>query len=75
MAVKNHTFTLKIDVDELLGKFEIVDGKTTTTVKDNVALGFLSGGFTGNFIALDVIDMAQKNRAKAQFNSFDYLPK
>ncbi|BAP84752.1 glycosyl hydrolase family 43 [Paucilactobacillus hokkaidonensis JCM 18461] len=75
IAVKNHTFTLKIDVDELLGKFEIVDGKTTTTVKDNVALGFLSGGFTGNFIALDVIDMAQKNRAKAQFNSFDYLPK
>lgn len=45
------------------------------TILKDIDLSFLSGGFTGNFIALDTIDMGQYNNAKACFKSFHYQPK
>lgn len=75
VAVTSNKLTLSISADKLSGNFGVTDNGVSTIVKQNVELNFLSGGFTGNFIALDVIDMAQKNRAQAKFNFFDYQPK
>lgn len=36
-------------------------------------ISFLSGGFTGNFIGLDVIDMYQRNSSYAHFSNFSYM--
>jgi xylan 1,4-beta-xylosidase len=37
-------------------------------------IGFLAGGFTGNFIGLDVIDMNRRNASSALFSDFEYRP-
>jgi xylan 1,4-beta-xylosidase len=38
----------------------------------NVGIAFLSGGFTGNFIGLDAIDMYRRNSSAARFTNFEY---
>jgi xylan 1,4-beta-xylosidase len=75
IAIHSQDITLQVTVNGLTGTLTFTDGEQQITVLDNVALDFLSGGFTGNFIALDTIDMGQYNRAKAQFKSFHYQPK
>lgn len=44
------------------------------SLKKGVDISFLSGGFTGNFVALDSIDMGQYNRSAAKFTNFNYKP-
>ncbi|MCH5461954.1 hypothetical protein L3V66_04140 [Secundilactobacillus sp. HBUAS58055] len=75
IAVKSEAVTLKADVTGITGTFSFIDGNHEVEINPKLDLSFLSGGFTGNFIALDTIDMGQYNRAKATFNSFDYQPK
>lgn len=75
IAIHSQDITLQVTVNGLTSTLAFTDGEQQITVLDNVALDFLSGGFTGNFIALDTIDMEQYNRAKAQFKSFHYQPK
>ncbi|WP_203650317.1 glycoside hydrolase family 43 protein [Secundilactobacillus yichangensis] len=74
IAIKNDSVKLKADVNGIKGTFSFEDGNHDVEIKPNLDLDFLSGGFTGNFIVLDTIDMGQYNRAKATFNSFDYQP-
>lgn len=74
IATKQDTVTMKVNVSGLSGTLSFVEGQNEVTVSDQTDLSFLSGGFTGNFIALDSIDMGQYNRGKATFTSFDYQP-
>ncbi|WP_258525154.1 hypothetical protein [Latilactobacillus sakei] len=39
---------------------------------ENIDVSFLAGGFTGNFIGLDVIDMERRNLTSAVFSDFEY---
>lgn len=66
---------LEIVVNNLDATLLFKDSEVMHTILKNIDLSFLSGGFTGNFIALDTIDMGQYNNAKACFKSFHYQPK
>ncbi|KRM12382.1 glycoside hydrolase family 43 protein [Paucilactobacillus suebicus] len=75
IAISDAAINMQIDVTGLSGSVSFTDGDQHKIVNDNIDLSFLSGGFTGNFIALDTIDMGQFNRAKATFTDFDYKAK
>lgn len=72
IKVNGETCFINVDVNDLCGRFSIKENEKETCVKDNIDLSFLSGGFTGNFVVLDVIDMSQTNKANATFKSFSY---
>lgn len=74
IKVSSDTLTLSIKVNETKGTFSIIDGHSTKTITKNIDLSFLSGGFTGNFINLQVIDMERFNGTKATFHNFKYIP-
>lgn len=64
-------YRLSIKIDNETGYFAVDDGDGIKKLgKTDIA--FLSGGFTGNFIGLNVIDMHRRNNTAARFTNFTY---
>lgn len=64
-------YHLEIVLDNTTGEFNIDDGSGMKSL-GQTDISFLSGGFTGNFIGLDVIDMHRRNDTAAKFTNFSY---
>ncbi|URZ02185.1 glycoside hydrolase family 43 protein [Clostridium felsineum] len=74
VSVSSKNVKLKINVDGIEAKFSVEsEGKETYITSEDI--GFLSGGFTGNFVGLTVNDLEKKNRCFADFDYFSYKPK
>lgn len=71
---QNEEIGLKVEMNEVTAQFYFGYGKETEWVPFGRALeaSFLSGGFTGNFIALACQDMNQFNGSYADFKFFNY---
>ncbi|MBT1165497.1 glycoside hydrolase family 43 protein [Bifidobacterium simiarum] len=52
-------------------EFVVNDGQSSQTLAES-DIAFLSGGYTGNFIGLDTIDMGRRNASEAVFTDFSY---
>ena len=64
--------TLRIVVQGLQGQFFYRQGADWQTIGERIHLGFLSGGFTGNFVGIAVHDMGKKQGCYADFSHFSY---
>lgn len=68
IPVRSKETKLEIVMDEGISYFYVDDYK----LKSSIDCGFLSGGFTGNFIVLSCVDLNKYKGSKARFNSFLY---
>jgi len=65
------TYNFSIQINESQAEFIVNDGVKQTSL-GAMDVSFLSGGYTGNFIGLDVIDMYKRNSTQATFTDFTY---
>lgn len=66
-----HNYRFEIVVENNEAEFTIHDSNSVKQL-GKLDISFLSGGFTGNFISLDVIDMERRNNSQATFTNFKY---
>ncbi|GEP72356.1 glycosyl hydrolase, family 43 [Lentilactobacillus rapi DSM 19907 = JCM 15042] len=64
-------YQLSIQINESQAEFLLSDIDKQYSL-GAVDVSFLSGGYTGNFIGLDVIDMYRRNSTQAVFTDFKY---
>lgn len=64
-------YRFSIQINEAQAEF-IIGDSTKQTSLGAMDISFLSGGYTGNFIGLDVIDMYRRNHSQATFTNFSY---
>lgn len=65
-------YHLEVTIDNEAASFIIDDGNNRLSL-GTTDISFLSGGFTGNFIGLNVIDMHRRNSTAALFKNFSYI--
>ncbi|MBB1069584.1 glycoside hydrolase family 43 protein [Limosilactobacillus sp. RRLNB_1_1] len=72
--INNHgQYHLEVTIDNEVARFIVDDGNGRVSL-GTTDISFLSGGFTGNFIGLNVIDMHRRNSTAALFKNFSYIP-
>lgn len=64
-------YQFSIQMNESQAEFIVSDSHHQLSL-GAVDVSFLSGGYTGNFIGLDVIDMYRRNESSATFTDFSY---
>ena len=64
-------YELSVRIDGCRAWFTVNDGSGESRLAP-LDVTFLSGGYTGNFIGLDVIDMDRRNASAATFRDFRY---
>lgn len=64
-------YQFSIQMNESQAEFIVSDSHRQLSL-GAVDVSFLSGGYTGNFIGLDVIDMYRRNESSATFTDFSY---
>ena len=72
IPLQGDAFGLRIHADHSQADFFITDADSEHTVARGVDIAFLSGGFTGDFVALDVVDLNRCNDTSAVFSDFVY---
>jgi xylan 1,4-beta-xylosidase len=81
VPVRPGKYRLSIEMEDERARFRVtevdISSVDTGEASEPKALGeldiaFLSGGFTGNFIGVDAIDMYRRNSSMARFTNFEY---
>lgn len=67
---KGH-YHFRIKIDDTKADFWVDDGDGEQHL-GTLDVSFLSGGFTGDFIGMDAIDMHRRNHTQARFTNFSY---
>lgn len=67
---KGH-YHFRIKIDDTKADFWVDDGDGEQHL-GTLDVSFLSGGFTGDFIGMDAIDMHRRNHTQARFTNFTY---
>lgn len=64
-------YHFKIKIDDTTASYWVDDGSNSQKVGE-LDVSFLSGGYTGDFIGMNVIDMHRRNHTAARFTNFSY---
>ena len=72
VSLQGDEFGLRVHADHAQADFFITDAAGEHAVARGIDIAFLSGGFTGDFIALDVVDLNRCNDTAAVFRDFVY---
>lgn len=64
-------YHFKMVINDTKAEYWVADGSTNQKV-GQLDVSFLSGGYTGDFIGMNVIDMHRRNHTAARFENFSY---